>query len=233
MTIFHILGSSSFIAKALSKELKLKNEVFCYSSKKSNKNSLNAFFKKNLRNSIIIYFCHIKDKLNGNLYLLNKTIKYCKKFNCKFIYISSINAQKPESSLYSLIKFKCEKEVKKNNYISLRLGVVTSKKPFGPYQSLLNIKKLPIQLIFQSNQILHMTKIDTFINFNFKKINSNQTLLDKAINLNEFLWQRNNKYLSIGLKLPIKLLRRINLIYPLKSIFGRFLTLVAFNKKII
>jgi hypothetical protein len=233
MTIFHILGSSSLIAKALSRKLKLKNEVFCYSSKKNYQNSLNNFFEKNLSNSIVIYFCHIKDNLNANLYLLNKTIKYCKKFNCKFIYISSINAHKPELSLYSLIKYKCEKKVKNNNYINLRLGVVTSKKPFGPYRSLHNLKKLPIQLIFPNNQILHMTKIGTFINFNFKKINSNQTLLDKAINLNEFLWQRNSKYLRISLKLPIRLLKRINLIYPLKSIFGRFLTLVAFNKKII
>ena len=232
MTTFHILGSSSLIADALSKKLKLRNEVFCYSSKKSNKNSLNDFFEKNLRNSIVIYFCHIKDNLNGNLYLLNKTIKYCKKFNCKFIYISSINAQKPQLSLYSLIKYECEKQVKNNNYINLRLGVVTSKKPFGPHQSLLKIKKLPIQLTFPNNQILHLTKIDTFTNFNFKKINSNQTLLDKATNLTEFLWQK-NRYLAISLKLPIRLLRRINSIYPLKSIFGRFLTLVAFNKKII
>jgi hypothetical protein len=227
---YHIIGASSPIAVFLIEKLKKNNEVFLYSSKK-NAESYEDFCKKKLKNSIVIYFCNIKDNLKANITLLNKIIDHCKSYKCKFIYISSVNAGFPKKSYYSKIKFECERYVKKNNYLIIRLGLVSSPKPFGPYKSILELKNYNIQFYFKKNTYLIFTKIDTFLNTNFNKLNMNTNLYDYSLNINNVLKSNKKIFFKFNLSPLVYCLSFLNNYFPIKYFFGRLLTASAINTK--
>jgi hypothetical protein len=229
---YHIIGSSSKIAIALYNNLKSKNYAHCYrySSKKNDANQIDNFFDMDLNKSTIIYFSHITDSLKKNLALLNKTTSYCKKFDCKFIYISSINAKFPEASYYSITKEKCELIVKKNNFYIVRLGLVVSKSPFGPYLSLINLRKLPIQLIFPSKSYIYFTNIESFLALDLNNLKLLNEIYDSKIKINDYFDSQTNKKIKINLTYLIQILRLINLIYSLKGVTGRLLTFSGVTK---
>jgi len=229
MGVFHLLGASSPIAQLLAKKLNLENEVFLYSSSGYG-DAIKNFLVKAIDESTIIYFCNIQDDLNANIKLLNQVIDHCKKYNCKFIYISSINAQVPSASLYSSIKYECEKVVRYHGYINIRLAIVVSEPPISSYKALKGLDRLPVQFIFNENRYLHFTDIDRFLNLDFCQINSSINLYSYSLKLNDFFNRTKGKIIKIHMDKSIRFLKRVNKTYPLKSIFGRFLTLTAFER---
>jgi hypothetical protein len=226
---FHLLGGSSPIAQLLAKKLKQTNHVTLYSSR-GNGQSLECFLSKNLSNSMVIYFCNIQDNLNANINLLEKITHYCNKFNCKFIFISSINAENPSASLYSTIKHECEKIVTKNQYIFIRLAIVISDPPFSSYKALKKLDKIPVKFIFGQEQYIHFTQIECFLNLDFNEIQNNMNLYNSSMKLNNFFSDKKINIFKINMWRYISILKKINATYPLKSIFGRLLTLTAFNR---
>jgi len=229
MHAFHLLGSGSPIAKSLSKKLSLNSDVFLYSSS-GHGGRINDFLSKALENSTVIYFCNIQDDLDANIKLLNRVIGHCKNFNCKFIYISSINAETPNASLYSRIKYECEKIVHNNGYIYIRLAIVVSEPPISSYRALKNLRRLPIKFVFDEGQYIHFTDINQFLSIDFHEITSSTNLYGSSMSLNDFFKDSKRQAIKINMQKCIFFLKILNSRFPVKSIFGRLLTLTAFNR---
>ena len=229
MMQYHLLGGGSSIAQLLAKKLGPYNSINLYSTSGYGE-GLDAFFRKNIQNSIVIYFCNIQDDLIANLNLLETVIQCCKKFNCQFFFVSSINAEIPKASLYSNIKHECEKIVTNNGYIWIRLAIVVSEPPFSSYKALKSLKEMPLRFIFDDSQYLHFTDINCFLSLDFCNLHNNTKLYSSSIKLNDFFSDAKNKFFSINIAWLIMALKKVNNLYPLKSIFGRLLTLTAFDR---
>lgn len=229
---YHLLGAGSSIAKLLAKKLESNNSVNLYSTSGFGQ-GLNKFFENSIEGSVVIYFCNIQDDLNGNLTLLAEVIEYCKQFKCQFFYISSINAETPDASLYSKIKFECERIVNANGYIWIRLAVVVAEPPFSSYKSLKVLREMPIKLAFPKTQYLHFTDINNFLNIDFSNLHANKRLYSSSMRLNDFIEGGPKKLFKINIGWLIGVLRKLNHFYLMKSIFGRLLTLTAFNRDLL
>lgn len=229
MMQYHLLGAGSSIAQLLAKKLATDSSVNLYSTSGYGE-GLDTFLNKNIQNSVVIYFCNIQDDLGANLNLLETVIQYCKKFNCQFFFVSSINAEAPKASLYSKIKYECEKIVINNGYIWIRLAIVVSEPAFSSYKALKGLNKMPLRFIFDDSQYIHFTDINSFLSLDFCNLNMNTKLYSSSVKLNDFFGNAKNKFFSINIAWLIAALRKINNSYPLKSIFGRLLTLTAFDR---
>ena len=227
--IYNLIGANSNIAKYLFNELKNKGfEVnkFTHSDENMFEN-----FKKNSTNSHInIYFSIIRDDIDSSINHLKKYLNISVKNNSKFFYISSINARFPKCSNYSKIKSECEKIVIEKNCNIIRLGLVISESPFGPYKSIKNLSNLPINFVFSKESKIFTTDIGDFLAFNFN--NTHETISEIFSNkyyLNEFIKknQIKKRSLNINLVFLIKILVFINKFIFLKGILGRLLTLTC------
>lgn len=226
---YNLIGAKSRIAKYLYAKLKNKNyKVNKYTH--SNKNMFEDFIKNSNNHNINIYFSIIRDDLNASKEHLEKFLNISKKNNANFFYISSINAKFPEGSLYSKIKYECEKIVKENNGTIIRLGLVTSEKPFGPYNSIIKLSNSPINFIFSEESKIITTNINKFLDFDYvhstKKINE---IFSNKYSLNKFMVKiRKNKIkLNINLTLFLKIIFFINNFIYIKGTLGRLLTLTC------
>jgi len=227
--IYNLIGSNSFIATYLYEYLKKKN----YKINKfthSNKHMETDFNNMSSLNNIDIYFSIVRDDLKDSIDHLSKYIDISNKKNSKFFYISSINAKFPNASYYSKIKYECEQIVLKKGGKIIRLGLVISDQPYGPYKSLKKFANLPISLKFSNSTKITTTNILDFNNIDFENINENMIeIFDKEYSLNTFLSMnrvKKNK-LNINLSLIVKLLKFINKVFFLKGIFERVLTLTC------
>ena len=235
--IYNLIGSNSNIAKYLFNELKNKDfEVNKFSH--SDENMFENFKKNSTNSHINIYFSIIRDDIDSSINHLKKYLNISVKNNSKFFYISSINARFPKCSNYSKIKSECEKIVIQNNCKIIRLGLVISEIPFGPYKSLKNLSNLPINFVFSEESKIFTTDIGDFLAFDF---NSSHDTISEIFTgkyyLNEFIKknQIKKKSLNINLVFLIKILVFINQFVSLKGILGRLLTLTCIKdeKKII
>lgn len=226
---FHLLGGGSPIAQLLAKKLDPENKVISYSSSGQGR-SYDCFLSSNLNGSVVIYFCNIRDNVQANINLLDTFIQYCKKFNCKLIFISSINAEVPSASLYSKTKHECEKIVSKHGYNYIRLAIVVSDPPFSSYRALKNLHNLPIKFRFHQSQYIHFTEIEDFLNLDFESIDDNMNLYSSSIKLNEFFDKNRFTLFQVNIEGGLSILRKINKNYPLRSMLGRLLTITAFNR---
>ena len=227
--IYNLIGANSNIAKYLFNELKNKDfkvNKFTHSDENTFEN-----FEINSTNSHInIYFSIIRDDINSSINHLKKYLNISVKNNSKFFYISSINAKFPNSSLYSKIKYECEKIVREKNGTIIRLGLVISDNPFGPYKSLINLANLPVNFIFSKDSKVITTNIKKFLDFNFENSNNSlYELFSDVYFLNEFIAQKriNKIILNINLANILKFLFFINKFFYLKGILGRVLTLTC------
>lgn len=228
--IYNLIGANSNIAKYLFNELK--NRGFEVNKFTHSDENMFENFEKNSTNShnINIYFSIIRDNINLSINHLKKYLDVSNKNNSKFFYISSINAKFPKCSNYSKIKFECEKIVLQNNSRVIRLGLVISEIPFGPYKSLKKLSNLPINLIFSDKSKIITTNIEDFLAFDFN--NTYQSISEIFSNkyyLNEFIKknQIKKKSLNINLIFFLKILGFINKFINLKGILGRVLTLTC------
>jgi hypothetical protein len=224
-----ILGSSSKISEAYYLKNKKKFMFDKYSSSNIKDKNISDFFFQNKKNTTILMFSYIRKNPSLNIPLLNKIIKHCKKNGCKLIYISSINACNPMKSKYSFIKKECEKIVTKNNFYYIRLGIVITKKPFGPYKSLLKLRNLNLNLCFQKNLVIFLSKIDSFTKIDLTQLNKNETIIDEEHNLNKYIRNKKAK-LNINVQLLVSLITFLNKYLKLPNFLDRILTLCAFNK---
>jgi len=225
---YHIIGSSSFIAQALISELQARKKyTFSYSSK--NKYGLQNFRNNVNRKSIIIYFSIIKDDLKRSIDHLASVQSIANSKGSKFIYISTRNAESPDASYYSYLKYRCETYVIANGGVSIRLGLVTSTPAKGPFRSLLVVSNLPVKLVFPNNTLIATTKIEDFLDYDFSnaKEKTISSVYSRNYSLNELLAlhrQRRN-IVTLDLSPFIYLLQKLNKVYWFKGILGRILTL--------
>jgi hypothetical protein len=183
---------------------------------------------------VVIYFSIIKDNINLSLLHLNKFLTPTINAQGKFIYISSINAGFQNESYYSRLKFVCESMVLKNFGYSLRLGLVTSNPPKGPYKALLTLNQSPIRFKFSEKTMLATTNLTEFINFNFELLQNNKslTLYSSQERLNIFLDKLRSKpfIFTVNLSIFIYILKKLNKLFQFKGFIGRLLTLNAYQK---
>lgn len=228
-TVYNLIGANSNIAIHLYRYLKNESNMinkFTHMDKNMEINFINLSSEENVN----IYFSIIKDDLKASIKHLNKYIDLSTKKKSKFFYISSINAKFPNASYYSKIKYECEKIVLKKGGKIIRLGLVKSPKPFGPYKSLQKLARLPFKIKFSNSTKIITTDINNFISINFKNINKTIIeIFDNEYLLNDFLTMhqvKKNK-ININLNLVVKFLQKLNKVFFLKGIFGRLLTLTC------
>ena len=226
---YNLIGANSNIAKYLFNELKNKGfEVNKFTH--SDENMFESFEKNSTNSHINIYFSIIRDNINLSINHLKKYLDVSVKNNSKFFYISTINAKFPDSSFYSKMKYECEKIVRKKNGTIIRLGLVISDNPFGPYKSLINLANLPVNFIFSKDSKVVTTNIKKILDFNFVNSNNNlNELFSDVYTLNEFIAQKriNKIKLNINMIYILKFLFFINSFFYLKGTLGRMLTLTC------
>jgi hypothetical protein len=226
--VIEIIGSGSRIAKEYCKKNKEKFIFKKYSSSNQKDTRLKEFFKNKKSDTTVVAFCHIRKDQKKTINLLYKIAQHCKDYNKKLVYISSINATKPQMSHYSKVKKECEKVVNNYGFFYLQFGIVASQNPFGAYKSLLKLKKLKLNFQFQDNQKIFFSNIETINDINFSKIISNKTVIDYEKNLNNFIKNPEVKII-IYLHPLVMILRFLNKFIVLPNFLDRLLTLTAFN----
>ena len=176
----------------------------------------------------------IKDDIDASLAHLARFQAIAKSKGSKFIYISTINAETPNASYYSRLKWACESNAVINGGASIRLGLIISKPPKGAFISLLYLCNLPIKIQFPKNTWLTTTKIEDVEEYDFYSLGPEQIipLYSDAFSLNDFMeLHRQKPYIGvINLSLPITLLKKLNKFYNFKGVLGRILTLNAYQK---
>ena len=185
--IYNLIGSNSNIAKYLFDELKNKDfEVNRFTH--LDENMFENFEKNSTNFHINIYFSIIRDDIDSSINHLKKYLNISVKNNSKFFYISSINAKFPKCSNYSKIKSECEKIVLQNNGKIIRLGLVISENPFGPYKSLKSLSNFPINFIFSNQSKVFTTNIGDFLAFDFNSSHKTiSEIFSNKYNLKDFI----------------------------------------------
>ena len=107
-----INGLNSFIGKNCDELLKKRYEITKFSKKlKIKRSKNNYFFHLSAITSVLKSFENPNKTINTNTILLVESLEFCRKFNVKFIFFSTVYQQdnKKFSSPYSFSKFICEK----------------------------------------------------------------------------------------------------------------------------
>lgn len=225
---YHIIGPSSFIAQALILKLQArKKHTFSYSSK--NRFRLRNFEADVNSKSIIIYFSIIKDDLRRSIEHLASIQNIANMKGGKFIYISTKNAESPDASYYSYLKYRCETYVIANGGVSIRLGLITSTPAKGPFRSLLVLGNLPVKLVFPNNTLITTTQIEDFLDYDFSNANERtiSSVYSSNYSLNELLalHRKRRNIATFDLSPFIYMLKKLNKVYSFRGILGRILTL--------
>lgn len=161
-----ITGSSGFIGSELILFLeKQGHEIYAFQRSKKELSNLNIQFveydlNSDLDNSVFetadfcihtAYSKDISNKNNINISGSIKLIKKCREHEVKFIFLSSLSAQKSITSLYSISKQNIENQINKSDAVILKLGLVIGEG--GLFKGIYDfIKKSPFVPIFDGGK---------------------------------------------------------------------------------